>query len=380
MADSVERVTVTHLQIPLKEPFRISGGEVSVKDAILVTVETRSGIGIGESSPMALGFGYSSDSPEGCWNDLVERIAPRLIGRSFPTVEAIAELTQEWTGSRFAIAGAETALWDLVGQARHATIAELLGASVEQLDRGVESGLAVGLYPTIVELLKTIENHLSEGYRRVKIKIAPGHDVELVRAVRQHFGDIELMVDANGAYTRDDIAIFQELDGEDLLMFEQPMAAGDLDGLAALQAAVATPVCLDESAETLETTGEAIRRGACRIVNIKIQRVGGFSPALALHDLCYENGVACWVGTMPELGVGQAQGLHLAALANCKYPTDIEPSARWFVDDYVVPRIELSAPGILSVPTRPGLGYQVDPVKLRRYQVQHREFTARTLG
>jgi O-succinylbenzoate synthase len=378
MADAVERITLTHLQIPLKEPFRISGGEVSIKDAILVTVETSSGIGLGESSPMAVGFGYSSDSPEGCWDDLAERIAPRLLGRSFPTIEAIADLSAGWNGSRFASAGVETALWDLLGQARHATIAELLGASVEQLDRGVESGLAVGLYPTIVELLKTIETHLAEGYRRVKIKIAPGHDVELVRAIRQHFGDIELMVDANGAYTQDDLDVFRALDDEDLLMFEQPMAAGDLGGLAALQAEVATPVCLDESAETLEQTALAIERGACRIVNIKIQRVGGFGPALALHDLCYTHGVACWVGTMPELGVGQAQGLHLAALANCKYPTDIEPSARWFVDDYIVPLIEMSSPGILSVPTRPGLGYQVDPAKVRRYQVQHREFTART--
>ncbi len=380
MADALERVTLTHLQIPLKEPFRISGGEVSIKDAILVAIETSSAIGIGESSPMAVGFGYSTDSPEGCWNDLAERIVPRILGRSFSTQEEIAALSAEWTGSRFAIAGVETALWDLVGQTRHATIAELLGASVEQIARGVESGLAVGLYPTIVELLKAIENHLAEGYRRVKIKIAPGQDVELVRAVRQHFGDIELMVDANGAYTINDIDIFRTLDEHDLLMFEQPLAAGDLDGLAALQAAVTTPVCLDETAETLERTAEAIRRGACRIVNIKIQRVGGFGPALALHDLCYEKGVACWVGTMPELGVGQAQGIHLAALANCKYPTDIEPSARWFVDDYVTPLIELSAPGMLRIPARPGLGYQVDPAKVKRYQVDQREFTTRTVG
>jgi O-succinylbenzoate synthase len=238
----------------------------------------------------------------------------------------------------------------------------------------------VGLYPSIVELLESIETHLAEGYRRVKIKIAPGRDVEHVRAVRQHFGDIELMVDANGAYTRDDLDVFRALDDDDLLMFEQPMARDDLDGLAALQAAVSTPVCIDESAESPEQTAEAIRRGACKIVNIKLQRVGGFGPALAIHDLCYEHGVACWVGSMPELGVGQAQGIHLAALANCRYPTDIEPSARWFVDDYVVPLIELSAPGLLSVPTRPGLGYQVDPAKVRRYQVQHREFTARTVG
>src|SRR4029077_17459850 len=119
-----------------------------------------------------------------------------------------------------------------------------------------------------------------------------------------------------------------------------------------------------------ERTVEAIRRGACRIVNIKIQRVGGFGPALAVHDLCYGHGVACWGGTMPELGVGQAQGIHLAALANCRYPTDIEPSARWFVDDYVAPRLELNPPGMLSVPTRPGLRYEVDHSKLRRYQLR----------
>ena len=380
MADALERITLTHLQVPLKEPFRISGGEVSIKDAILVTIETPSAIGIGESSPWPSGSATRPTRPRGagttlpsgsCRGSSAARSRPSRTSPPFPP---------SGPASRFAIAGVETALWDLVGQTRHAPIAELLGASVEQIDRGVESGLAVGLYPTIVELLKVIENHLAEGYRRVKIKIAPGHDVELVRAVRQHFGDIELMVDANGAYTIDDIDIFRTLDEYDLLMFEQPLAADDLDGLSALQAAVTTPVCLDETAETPERTAEAIRRGACRIVNIKIQRVGGFGPALALHDLCYEKGVACWVGTMPELGVGQAQGIHLAALANCKYPTDIEPSARWFVDDYVIPLIELSAPGILRVPTRPGLGYQVDPAKVRRYQVQHREFTARTVG
>ena len=147
-----------------------------------------------------------------------------------------------------------------------------------------------------------------------------------------------------------------------------------------MQRAVSTPVCLDETAESLERTAEAIRRGAGRIVNLKIQRVGGLGPALAIHDLCYRHGVACWVGSMPELGIGQAHGIHLATLPNCKYPTDIEPSARWFVDDYSIPLIELAGPGIIAVPTRPGLGYHVDPVKLRRYQVRQQEFTKSTQG
>jgi O-succinylbenzoate synthase len=374
----IERVVLTHLQIPLKEPFRISGGEVAIKDAILVTLETSSAIAQGESSPMAAGFGYSADTPEGCWDDLERTIAPSLIGKTVDSTAAIAELAASWKGSRFAVAGAETALWDLLGQAHHATIAGLLGADKQQVGLGVQSGLAVGLYPSIVELLKAIETHLDEGYRRVKIKIQPGNDVELVRAVRQHFGEVPLMVDANGAYSAADIDIFRQLDEFDLLMFEQPMAAGDFDGSAMLQKAVTTPVCLDESAETPEQTAEAIRRAACRIVNIKIQRVGGLGPARMIHDLCHQAGIACWVGSMPELGIGQAAGIHLATLANFKYPTDVEPSARWFVDDYVVPPLELATPGLFSVPTRPGLGCQVDAVRLRRYQVRQAEFTART--
>jgi O-succinylbenzoate synthase len=380
MTGPVERVTLTHLQIPFKEPFRISGGEVAVKDVILVTLETPCALGVGESSPMAATFGYSRDTPEGCWDDLAGRIAPTLLGKTFANVDDIAALRASWTGSRFAMAGAETACWDLLGRTRRATLSDLLGAAPDQIARGVESGLAVGLYPTVVELLKVIETHLAEGYRRVKIKIRPGQDVELVRAVRQHFGDIPLMVDANAAYTTADLDVFRELDDFDLLMFEQPMAADDLDGLAALQEAVSTPVCLDETAETPERALEAIARGAGRVVNLKIQRVGGLGPALAMHDLCRQHGVACWVGTMPELGVGQAQGIHLATLANCKYPSDIEPSARWFIDDCVVPLIELNSPGLLAVPTRPGLGYEVDHAKVRHYQVRQDEFRLKIVG
>jgi o-succinylbenzoate synthase len=158
------------------------------------------------------------------------------------------------------------------------------------------------------------------------------------------------------------------------------MAAGDLDGLAALQQAVSTPVCLDETAESPERTAEAIRRGAGRIVNLKIQRVGGLGPAQAIHDLCYRKGVACWVGAMPELGIGQAHAIHLATLPNCKYPTDVEPSSRWFVDDYSIPLVELASPGVIEVPTRPGLGYLVDPLKIRRYQVRQQEFTSTVRG
>ncbi|MGO9917920.1 MAG: o-succinylbenzoate synthase [Isosphaeraceae bacterium] len=374
----VERVVLTHLQIPFKEPFRISVGEVTIKDAILVAVETQSAIGLGESSPMAVGFGYSPDTPEGCWHDLATCLAPALLGQSFATTEDINQLTSTWRASRFAVAGVETALWDLLGQAHHATIAELLGASDARITLGVESGLAVGIYPSIVELIRTVESHLEAGYRRVKLKIRPGDDVELVRAVRQHFGDVPLMVDANGSYTTADLDSLRELDRYDLLMIEQPMAAADLEGSAALQRTIETPVCLDETAESLERTIAAIERGAGRIVNLKLQRVGGFGPAQAIHDVCWQHGVDCWVGSMPELGIGQAHGIQLGTLANCKYPSDLAPSARWFVDDYTVPLVEHASPGVIHVPDRPGLGYLVDVAKVHRYQVRKAEFTPRS--
>lgn len=382
MCGPVERMTLTHLQIPFKESCRGVGDEAAIKDAILVTVETSDGLGLGECSPSIAALGDASSPFEECWVDLADRIAPSLLGRSFATVEELNDLAATWTdkAKSAAIAGAETACWDILAQTRHAPLAEMLGASRDQLGLKVESGLAVGLYPTVVELLKAIETHLAEGYRRIKIEIEPGRDVELVHAVRQHFGDLPLMVDARGAYTIADLNVFRELDLFDLLMIEQPMAVDDLAGSAALQAELVTPICLDESARSLDTIGEAIQRGACRIVSIKIQRVGGLGPALAIHDLCHQHGVACWVGTTPELGIGQAHGIHLAALGNCRYPTDIGPSARWFVDDYAAPHLELAAPGILSVPSRPGLGYQMDHAKVRRYQVRQSEFTTRTSG
>jgi o-succinylbenzoate synthase len=370
----IERVVLTHLQIPLKESCPGDVGEAGVKNAIVVTLETSSGLAHGESSPSPI----PSGSIEACWTDLAGSIAPSLLGQTVDSTRRIAELAGAWRASRVASAGAETALWDLLGQAHHATVSQLLGADDAQAGRGVESGLVLGLYPSVVELLQAAESHLVEGYRRLKIRIAPGRDVELARAVRQHFEDVPLMVDGGGAYTIADLELFRELDALDLLMIEQPFAADDVDGLAVLQNELATPICLDETAESHELTAEAIRRGACRIVSLKIQRTGGLGPARAIHDLCFQQGVACWVGSTPELGLGQAYGVHLATLANSKYPADLEPSARWFVDDYVAPVFELSSPGLFSVPDRPGVGFQVDPQKLRRYQIRQETFSRST--
>lgn len=358
----IERITLHHVRIPLIEPFRISSGAVAEKDAIVVAVSSDVLTGYGESSPMAGAF-YGPETPESCWQELVERLAPSLVGRTFSSIEEASRFVDSLPASNFSKAGVETALWDLEAQRRAMPLHRLLGAKADE----AVSGLAVGLYDDTRQLLATIERHLPDGYRRIKIKIEPGCDVEPVCAVLQTFPGVPLMVDANAAYRRAHFAVFEHMDAYGLAMFEQPLAAAALMDSAALQARLKTPVCLDESLDTPQALEEAISLGALRIANIKIQRLGGFSNALRFLEICRRSGIAVWVGTMPELGIGQAQGAALATLAG-DYPTDVESSARWFKDDIIEPWIDVRG-GVLRCPNTPGLGYTVVNEKLRRYCV-----------
>lgn len=368
----IKKVTLTHCRVPLVEPFRISSGAVAEKDGIVVRVETNDFVGYGESSPMSGSF-YSSDTPESCWRDLREQLIPALLRKSFAAPLSAAEWIGTLPGSNFAKAGIETALWDIEARRQGNPLYELLGGTAKP----VESGLAVGLYDDVKLLLRTIERYLADGYKRVKIKIERGRDVELVRAVRGAFGDIPLFVDANGAYDLSDVEVFKVLDDFGLLMFEQPFAGGMLSELAQLQKKVITPICLDESLETEQNLHEAIALGSLKIANIKIQRVGGFTPALAIYETCRRNGIPVWIGTMPELGIGQAQGMHLATLEYCQYPTDVEASLRWFCDDIITPFLEVKD-GCLYPPPGAGLGFEVREAKLQKYAVASETFGSRT--
>ncbi len=355
---TIKNITLTHVRVPLVEPFRISSGAVAEKDGIVVRIESGDLVGYGESSPMAGSF-YSADTPESCWRELQEILVPALIGKSVKPAD-IAPLP----GSNFAKTGIETALWDIEAQRQGKPLYELLGGT----EKPVESGLAVGLYDDVADMLRTIERYLRDGYKRVKIKIERGRDVELVRAVRATFGDIPLFVDANGAYDLSDVDVFKQLDEFNMMMFEQPFAGGMLKELAELQCKVRTPVCLDESLETEANVREAIKLGSMKIANIKIQRVGGFTNALAIYEICKQHDIPVWVGTMPELGIGQTQGMALSTLSHCAYPTDVEASLRWFRDDIIKPVLEVKD-GCLYPPSTPGLGFEVDEAKLKRYAV-----------
>lgn len=359
----IERAVITWVRIPLVEPFRISSGAVAEKDAIVVRLESDEGVGYGESSPMSGSF-YSSDTPESCWRELRERLIPSLIGEPFDS-----SIFAKIPGSNFAKVGVETALWDIEARRREQPLYELLGGT----QKPVESGLAVGLYDDTADLLRTIERYLRDGYKRVKIKIERGRDVELVRAVRDRFGDVPLFVDANGAYDLTDIEVFKTLDDFGLMMFEQPFPGHMLPELATLQQQVRTPVCLDESLETEDDLRRAIELGSLRIANIKIQRVGGFSRALSIYEICRAHEIPVWIGTMPELGIGQAQGVALATLSGCAYPTDVEASLRWFRDDIIEPLLEVRD-GCFQPSRSPGLGFEVNELKVRKYAVKSEEF------
>jgi O-succinylbenzoate synthase len=233
--------------------------------------------------------------------------------------------------------------------------------------RAVPSGVAIGIFDTVADLLERVRQYVAEGYQRVKIKIQPGWDLEPVAAVREKFPDLPLMVDANAAYTIDDLQMFRELDRFQLLMIEQPLAAKATAEAAELQAHLNTPVCADESAESLSSVNELIKNCAARIINIKVQRVGGLSEALLMLQTARAAGLQCWVGTMPELGIASAQALQLAMHPEFSFPTDIEASKRWYVDDVIEPAIAIDEHGLIQVPGGAGSGFCVSREKVERY-------------
>jgi O-succinylbenzoate synthase len=365
---NVERITLTHVRIPFVTPFRNSNGEVSEKDGLLVRVDAGGLAGTGEASPMSGSF-YSDDTPASVWKFMADRLIPAALAAKADSVVSINRVLQRTGGSPFARAGLETAFWDLEARAAGKPLYELLGG----YNVPVESGLAVGIMTGIPALIAAIEKHLAEGYKRVKIKIQPGWDVAPLGEIRQRFGDIPLMVDANGAYGREDIPNLRSLDAFGLTMIEQPLPGDDLKGHADLQGKIRTPLCLDEGAGDLPTVRRAIRMKSCRVVNIKIQRVGGLANAIALHDVCASAGMSVWAGTMPELGIGGAQTLHLATLPNFAYPTDVESSARWFIDDVITPHITVRG-GMIAIPAGAGNCYEPAEAAIRRYRIAERVF------
>ncbi len=351
-------ITLDWVQAPLREPFRISNGSVSVKDAIVVSFQQDGVTGYGEASPMSGSF-YSAETPESTWTAL-ETMIPAVLK------DPQADLDSLVPGEAFAKAGMVGALLDHQLRRTATPLWKWLGST----NRPVPSGVAIGLFDSIDELIERVELYRNQGYQRVKIRIQPGWDVEPVSRIRARFPTLPLMTDANAAYTIRDLDVFRELDRFGLMMFEQPLAREALEDSAALARAVRTPVCADESADSLEALERIIELKAASILNIKIQRVGGIHNAKRMHDRAQQAGLPCWVGTMPELGIASAEAIHFATLPNFQYPTDVEASERWYTGDIVSPTIEIDGNGFLHAGA-----FVPDPAKLDRYRIRHAAFT-----
>lgn len=360
-------IDLVRVAVPMHEPFRISSGEVSSKEALLVRLCGADRFGWGESSAMAGGF-YSQDTPDGCERQLLS-VLPALSAARFRTMRELELWLLGAELSPFVRVAIESAAWELLARHRNLALGKLFGLP----RKAVESGLAVGLYPTLEGLRDALERYEPKRYRRLKIKIKRGQDIALVRAVREWYGDIPLFVDANADYTGAEIDTLRELDRFGLMMIEQPFARADLVTSAKLQSKIATPICFDEGIESAVDVHEAAKADACRIVNIKLQRVGGFLEALRIAEACAQYRMPFWMGTMPELGVGSAQALVLAAHPGCCYPTDVEPSARWYTGDILQPALCMRE-SLLEIPEGAGLGFEVNEAAIARYETARWSF------
>ncbi len=376
MTVRVDEIRLTHVRLPLHEPFVISSGAVAEKDAVLIELLGDGLTGLGEASPMAGTF-YSRHTPEACWDDLTQCLLPALQRTARTTPREFLEATAS-IKDPYARCGIETAMCDLLAKAQRTPLYRFLGG---RGDAVVESGLAVGIYDRTDTLVRRIRGHLErDGYRRVKIKVQPGWDVEPLAAVRDAFPNVPLMVDANASYRRANIEQLAAWDRFGLMMIEQPLPADDLEGHAALARSCRTPICLDESAADSATVRAAIACGAAQIINIKLQRVAGFTAAVEILRDTAAAGVGCWIGTMPELAVGGWAAVHLATLANVCYPTDVEASDRWFPSDVTTPPIRCTD-GVIHVPHGPGLGVTLDAEVVRRHtQRTHKAGLSLQLG
>ena len=350
----IEQIEIHHVALPLVHPFVTSFGREEVRQTLLVAVRSEGLTGWGEAATSA-GPWYEYETVETAWHVLGEFLAPAVAGHEVHSPADVARLMAPVRGHNIAKMGMESAIWDLLGQAQGRSVAQLLGGS-----RGrVAVGVSIGVQDTVPALLERIDAFWQQGYRRVKIKIRPGWDVEIVRQVRERFPDVPLMVDANSAYTLADAGRLAALDEFDLMMIEQPLAYDDLVDHAELQRRLRTPICLDESVPTLAAARAALALGSGRIINIKPARVGGLTVARGIHDLCLEQGTPVWCGGMLETGIGRAHNVALASLPGFSLPGDISASARYFHQDLVEPPFEINADGTMTVPSGPGMGVTV---------------------
>jgi O-succinylbenzoate synthase len=365
----IDKIVVRKLKMDLQFPFETSFGTQTDRECLIVEAHSGEVVGYGEGVASTNPY-YSEETVVTTNHILGDFLIPLVLSNEVTHPSEINDLFSGIRRNSIAKASIETALWDLYAKLENRSLADVMGGKKEKIGVGV----SIGIQSTKEELLRKVEESLKLGYNKVKIKIKPGKDIDYLRAVREKFPDTPIMADANSAYTLNDIDLFKEMDDLNLMMIEQPLAHDDIIDHATLQKAILTPICLDESIHSVEDTRKAIELGSCKIINIKIGRVGGISEAIKIHDLCQENNIPVWCGGMLESGIGRAHNVAITSLENFTIPGDTAPSARYWMEDIIIPEVTMDSNGYIEIPKGPGIGYNINQEALERYTVEEETY------
>jgi o-succinylbenzoate synthase len=367
----IEAVELRHLKVPLISPFETSAWREEEKNCILVEMRSKPHTGFGECA-VSSGPWYGSETIVSAWQVMEDYLIPAIIGKEFSSPVELLDRFSSVRGNNMAKASLEMAFCDLAARNDRLSLSKYLGGTKTR----IESGVSVGIQKTAKLLVDTVSDYLDKGYRRIKVKIKPGKDVEQVSALRERFPDIMLMADANGAYDRTDFQTLVGLDQYGLLMLEQPFAWDDLVDHANLQRALRTPICLDESVSGINDLKTALALQSCRILNIKPARIGGLNVSKAMHDICRSHSMPVWCGGLLETGVGRAHNVALASLPGFVLPNDISATNRYFAEDIVRPEFKLNPDGTITVPSGKGLGVEIQQDIVEKYTLRKKLSTA----
>ncbi|KAB2338060.1 o-succinylbenzoate synthase [Cytobacillus depressus] len=366
----LKEVTLRHLKMRMKSPFTTSFGTMQDRDFILLEAKDENGnSGWGESVAFHSPW-YNEETLKTNWHMLEDFIIPELLNREISHPNEVSDILSYIRKNNMAKSTIEGAVWDLYTQDQGISLAKALGGEKSK----IEVGISIGIQNTVDDLLKLIDEYVTEGYKRMKVKIKPGWDVEVMREVRKHFPNVSLMADANSAYRLEDIDRLRALDEFDLMMIEQPLASDDIIDHATLQKQISTPVCLDESIHSYEDTRKAIELGSCKIINIKIGRVGGLTESKRIHDLCKQHDIPVWCGGMLESGIGRAHNIALTTLDNFILPGDTAGSSRYWDKDIIDPEVVVKD-GFITVPDVPGIGYTPNRKTIKQFTVSEKTFS-----
>jgi len=362
----ITSVELREIRLPLVHPFETSFGRTTERRIVLVRIVDREGTeGWGECTAGEGPF-YCEEWTGSAWATLKTFLVPVVINKVIESADDFWKLMQPVRGNRMAKAAIETACWDLEAKQLGLPLWKHLGGERQEIPCGV----SIGIQNTPEELIAKIEKELGAGYRRIKIKIKPGWDIDIIRHVRARFPEIQLMADANSAYTLADVALFQELDQFELMMIEQPLAHDDIFDHAALQKQIKTAICLDEPIRSRADAEHAIQLGACRIINVKLGRVGGHAQAKEVEQVCRNRNIPVWCGGMLESGIGRAHNIAMATLAGFTLPGDVSASSRYWEQDLIDPPVTVSANGTIKPADAPGIGFEVNKSRIERHTVR----------